>query len=266
VGVLVTRSALRCFDQDELPVGAGERKRLASKLNAELEEYITEKLLPLFVEHLDAVPGGAHVDQAADSACELVIRYPSSVDLPSGPPYIAQQVRLEFGARNLIDPRTPNRIVPYVADLVLEEQPEFPIAAAVDVLALERIFWEKVTLAHDHCNREFADTRPADRISRHWYDLSVLADAGVAERARRRRDQLESVVRIKDLFYRRSTSDYAACLANGLRLVPDPEALQHLRVDYEEMTAAGMFLNQPRDFDSIIDSLRHLEALLNEHH
>jgi len=154
--------------------------------------------------------------------------------------------------------------VPYVADIVLEEQPEFPIADAVDVLALDRIFWEKATLAHDHCNREFSATNPADRISRHWYDLSMLADAGVAKRANQRRDQLESVVRIKDLLYRRSTSDYGACLANGLRLVPDPEALQHLRGDCEEMTAAGMFLNQPRDFDSIIDSLRHLEAQLNE--
>lgn len=71
----------------------------------------------------------------------------------SEPPYIAQQVKLEFGARNLIDPRTTHRIEPYIAGIALEAPLEFAVADEVEVLALERIFWEKATLAHDHSYR-----------------------------------------------------------------------------------------------------------------
>ena len=263
IDVTVQVPSAATLDKDDLPTSSNKRKALATHLNGELREYITDQLLPLFIAQLAYIPGGGRVLQQGESMEELIIAYPTCFGALSALPYMAQQIKLEFGARNLIDPRTIHRIEPYIAGITLEAPLEFPVAHEVEVLGLERIFWEKATLAHDHCNRNVDETGSAERISRHWYDLAVLTEQGVAARAHGRRDQLSSVIRIKNVFYKRSTSDYDACLANGLKLVPDAKRLVHLRADYAAMTSANMFVEEPRSFDEIIETLRGVETLLN---
>lgn len=263
IDVTVQVPGAEILDGEELPTSANERKALATQLNSELRDHITDQLLPMFVAQLESVPGGGRIVQQVESMEELIIAYPTCFDVPSEPPYIAQQVKLEFGSRNVIDPRTTHRIEPYIAGITLAAPLEFPVGEQVEVLALERIFWEEATLAHDHCNRVLDEISPVERISRHWYDLAVLTEQGVAARAHDRRDQLHSAVKIKNLFYKRSTSDYEACLAKGLHLVPDVARLVHLRADYVAMTTANMFDEEPRSFDQIIATLREVEIRLN---
>lgn len=63
-------------------------------------------------------------------------------------------------------------IRPYASESVAELR--FPIAQ-VDVLLPSRTFWEKATLIHVECHRgEFRTT--AEWLSRHWYDLVMLAE------------------------------------------------------------------------------------------
>ena len=60
----------------------------------------------------------------------MVILYPGCLDsLAAGGTYIAQEGRLEFGARNLIDPRTIHRIEPYLATISLTSPIDFPVAS-----------------------------------------------------------------------------------------------------------------------------------------
>jgi hypothetical protein len=80
-------------------------------------------------------------------------------------------VLIELGGRNVIDPNETHTVSPYIAELT--EGLVYPNGEVV-VLSPERTFWEKATLIHVECNR--GELRAsAERLSRHWYDLVMLA-------------------------------------------------------------------------------------------
>ena len=134
--------------------------------------------------------------------------------------------------------------------------------ATACVLVPSRTFWEKTTLIHVACNR--SDPKlDADRQSRHWYDLALLANHDIGKAAIQNRGLLEDVVRHKNVFFRASYANYGACLSGGLRLIPKPSLLEALKSDYAKMIAAGMFDGEPPGFDPILNRLGKLEKEIN---
>ena len=115
------------------------------------------------------------------------------------------------------------------------------------MLVPARTFWEKAILIHVACNR--SDPKlDADRQSRHWHDLAVLADHAIGKTAISDRQLLEDVVRRKNIFFRASYTNYEACLSGGLRLLPAAPLLEALRIDYEKMIRDRMFDGVPPTF------------------
>ena len=188
----------------------------------------------------------------SDDGEKLFIPYPSRFGAD-------ESVFLEFGGRNAISPNEEHHLRPYIAAELPDLQ--FPQATAC-VLVPSRTFWEKATLIHVACNR--ADRNlDADRQSRHWHDLAVLADHDIGKVAIPNRGLLEDVVRHKNIFFRASYTNYEACLSGSLRLVPGGALLEALAADYSKMISAGMFDAEPPSFDSIIARLKHLEEEIN---
>ena len=103
----------------------------------------------------------------------------------------------------------------------------------------------------------------ASRLSRHWYDLAMMADLDHGRVALANRDLLADVVKHKKIFYNSSHANYDACLARQLRLLPDEAVLPALRADFQRMIDAGMFIGKPPAFDAIAERLRALEATIN---
>ncbi len=170
-----------------------------------------------------------------------------------------ESVFLEFGGRNVIAPGQEHTLKPFIAVEIPTLQ--FP-EATVHVLSPSRTFWEKATLIHVACNR--SDPKlDADRQSRHWHDLAVLADHEIGEAAVADRKLLEDVVKHKSVFFHASYAKYEACLSGGLRLIPSTPLLQALRTDYEKMIANGMFEGEPPNFESIVLRLQALEKQVN---
>jgi hypothetical protein len=172
---------------------------------------------------------------------------------------VGNSVLIEFGGRNITEPNEDHEVRPDIAEHVAEL--EFP-RSTVSVLSPARTFWEKATLMHVECQHDEFRTG-AERLSRHWYDLAMLADlvhgkAAVADRA-----LLANVVKHKMVFYNASYANYDACLTGQLRLIPEDAALAALRDDFLRMIAAGMFIGEPPSFDAIVDRLRALEAAIN---
>jgi hypothetical protein len=133
----------------------------------------------------------------------------------------------------------------------------------VSVLSPARTFWEKATLMHVECQRN--DFRAsAERLSRHWYDLAMLADRDHGQVAIEHRVLLADVVKHKKVFYNASYANYDACLTGQLRLIPEDAVLTALRIDFDRMIGAGMFIGEPPTFDTIVDRLRALETAINE--
>jgi hypothetical protein len=170
-----------------------------------------------------------------------------------------ESVLLEFGGRNVIVPNKDRKLRPYIAAELQNLQ--FP-EATVQVLSPCRTFWEKATLIHVACNRAHPKL-DADRQSRHWHDLAVLADHEIGKTSMADRQLLADVVKHKNVFFRTSYANYEACLSGGLCLIPGKALRDALRGDYEKMIADGMFEDEPPRFESIVMRLEALEKEIN---
>jgi hypothetical protein len=170
-----------------------------------------------------------------------------------------EMVLVEFGGRNTIEPNEEYSLRPYIAAEVKEL--EFP-SAKVRVLSPLRTFWEKATLIHVECYRP-EPRMDANRLSRHWSDLAVLADHEIGKRSVSDRAMLTDVVKHKKVFFYSAHANYDACLSDELRLVPDGALLDVLNTDFGRMIDDKMFDVAPPGSDTIVSRLKALEREIN---
>lgn len=242
------------------PLSNSQRNAINDRLKNALRDHVHGAVKPYLEERLQAVssdqPTRVEVD---DSGEKVFVRYPSALG-GDGNAYVQGAILIEFGGRNTTLPSTPWHIQPDIAS----EVPELFFQDATPlVLDAARTFWEKATLIHAECGR--GSQRPRhERWARHWYDLAMLAEQPVGDRALADRALLQSVVDHKKVFYYAASANYDECLAGNMRLVPTGELLARLERDYQSMIAAGMFYDAPPEFDVIVTRLRRLEANINK--
>lgn len=257
--------AYESLDQKINPFAVGitksERKRLASTMITSVHKYVKERVEPHFRQLLsNQLPNGGWNLEVLDDGEILNLTYPTitaAAESDSG--YIQKVVRIEFGGRNATTPSEKQAITPYLEGLV--DGVELPNANVV-VLSPQRTFWEKATLTHVECNRN-EPRKDSSRLSRHWYDLFMLANNEIGRKALADRALLEDVVRFKKVFYDSSYANYDECLSKELKIIPSEEMLTTLRLDYKNMIRESMFQVEPPAFDEIIERLRVLEADIN---
>lgn len=237
-------------------------KSAIKKLGEQLKKFVANHskmvVKPYFENILaEQFPVQGHSIDLSEDGEKLNIYYPSAFkELPGR--YLASNVLIEFGGRNIIEPNEQHVIKPYVAEVLTEL--EFP-KATVTVLAMARSFWEKATLIHVECNRsEFRAS--AERLSRHWYDMSCLHRSGRAQSAIADRALLSDVIKYKKLFYNSSYANYDDCLDSSLKLMPQGSLITALEKDFQQMREAGMFYGTP-SFEEIIKDILELEILIN---
>ena len=175
---------------------------------------------------------------------------------------VRPQVIVEFGARSTGEPRQEHPIecdaAPYLPDVT------FPSTRTFVMLA-ERTFWEKATAVHVFCRQQRSR---GERLSRHWYDLVRLDDAGFAERPLSDRILALSVARHKAMFFREKDSagswiDYEAAVSGDLQLVPHGAAYEALADDFGRMLSDGMLPDGEERFEALMERCADLEARAN---
>jgi hypothetical protein len=233
------------------------KKRLSDQLKTSLASYIREKVAPYLQHQLAAFVSGSYRLEVNEAGDQIRVFYPSSVEAQ---PYFSSSVLLEFGSRNTTEPNGSFTVSPYLSEAPQLGSLTFP-SAEITVLAPERTFWEKVTLVHVECHRDFRES--AERLSRHWYDLYRLADHDIGRSALARRDLLEAVVEHKKIFFNASYANYDACLRGGVRLVPEAAQREGLARDYAKMRGAGMLYGTVPGFETMLERLRRLETRVN---
>lgn len=253
----------RGLDDSLDPFAEGISRKRLQKFSDDLRAFVLQHaqniVLPHFQAQLNAeFAGGGQWLELSDDGEKLRLYYPTTLDTSSE--YIPESVLIEFGGRNITEPNEEHEIQPDIASHLPDL--EFPIST-VSVLLPTRTFWEKATLIHVECQRDEFRAN-ANRLSRHWYDLAMLADLPLGETALNDRHLLDDVVRHKKVFYNSSYANYDACLAGQLRLVPAETGLDQLREDFQLMTSAGMFIGEPPIFDVMIARLRALEITINQ--
>jgi hypothetical protein len=253
----------RGLNHDFDPFAPGESrsqlKGFRVALSAFVRQHVHGVAAPWFRERMTtAFRSGGHwrIEIGADGE-QLRLHYPSALDTAGN--YLGNSVLIELGGRNIAEPNEEHVIRPEIAQQLAGL--EFP-RAQVTVLSPARTFWEKATLIHVECQRD-ALRASAARLSRHWYDLAMLADLAIGQAAVADRDLLADVVKHKKVFYHTGYANYDACLNGQLRLIPEASGLSALEEDFRQMIEAGMFIGPPPAFEVVIARLRTLEATIN---
>jgi hypothetical protein len=236
-----------------------EITRLSERLKGFVLAHVRDKIKPYFEAVLSEQFGeGAGTVELNENGEKLYIYYPSAFDEGTSD-YVPSSVLVEFGGRNITEPNEAHKITPYLsADLPEYIFPE----AIVTVLALQRTYWEKATLAHVECNRP-NQRLEASRLSRHWYDLYQMSGNLADLQSPAACDLLGDVVRYKKIFFHYGYADYDSCLSGALRLVPEGKLKKALEADFMAMVAAGMFYAEPPSFEQILARLTEVQELLN---
>jgi hypothetical protein len=194
-------------------------------------------------------------------AQSLIFEYPASLAANdyAGFAYMSRRVKLEFGARGDPWPTEKRDIVPYAA----QEFPDFfeEPACTVDVPALQRTFWEKATALHAEHHRELKSATP-QYLSRHYYDLAMLASTDRGKEATKDTELLRQVADHKSIFFRSGWASYETARAGTLRLSPHPGRIADLRADYRKM-APMMFDDPAPSFDDVMKRIAELEKTIN---
>lgn len=242
------------------------RRRLAQsaeKFSEDLKSFVRDHAHGVVAPHFQRMlaaefDADAFRLEVSEDGEQLRVHYPTVLEAPGD--YVGNSVLIEFGGRNITEPNEEHVVRPDIAEHVAEL--DFP-RSTVTVLSPARTFWEKATLMHVECQRDEFRTG-AERLSRHWYDLAMLADQDYGQAAAADRALLADVVKHKKVFYNASYANYDACLSGQLRLIPKDAALAALRDDFQRMIGAGMFIGEPPAFDTIVDRLRALETTINQ--
>lgn len=252
----------RAFDDDFDPFAADVSnsavKKFSKRLKGYVLQYAGDVVAPYIEAQLQALPRPEEYGiEVSNDGEKIWVQYPSAVE--SGDDYLKSSILIELGGRNVIDPNERHTVTPDISELVTDL--DLPSGEVV-VLSPERTFWEKATLIHVECNREEFKS-DAQRLSRHWYDLRMLAEHASGKAAINNRPLFEDVVRHKQVFFNASYANYEACLANELRLIPGDDAIAELRTDYKKMLDAGMMYGRSPSFDDIIAGIREIEREAN---
>lgn len=243
---------------DALPKNRSQQQRWSKEIRTErLPTWLENDLLPVIQNGLRHLPAQATVNKTRSS---IVIEYEA---LTTGTGYVAPRVLLEFGARSTGEPCSMQHIRCDAAEHLATIA--FPTCRP-RVMRVERTFWEKATAMHVYCNK--GRWSGGERFSRHWYDLSELADREYAKLALSQRELAAEVARHKSFFFVEKDAngaliDYHAAVDGKLCLVPRDEALSNLKRDYTMMVADGLIFGEPPAFEIILARCSELQRAAN---
>lgn len=241
-----------------------ERNRRLTAMGKACRAYVQGELRGDIVAKFATVLGdpGKGWELTGDSSDpdgqSLSFRYPAGVALDSSTDYVPPAVKLEFGSRGEAWPTQLESVRPYSADAFPQafSEPSCEVVA----LAPERTFWEKATILHQEAHRPASKPMPS-RLSRHYYDLAMMAASPVKDKALGNLGLLARVVQHKMDFFRCGWAQYEEAKPGSLRLVPDDRRLKGLAGDYEAMRL--MIFGGSATLDWILDKLAELESAIN---
>ncbi|MXX97660.1 MAG: nucleotidyl transferase AbiEii/AbiGii toxin family protein [Rhodothermaceae bacterium] len=242
--------------EDVLPTTRSQVKRWSRAIRKDLEKWIKDEALPVVEAELSRAGFRARVHAESE---KLYVGYES---LFRGSGFLRPEVMVEFGARSTGEPHVIRTVecdaAAHLPGIIFPQ-------THVKVMRAERTFWEKATAIHVFCRQE---RRRGDRLSRHWYDLVRLDEAGIAERALSDYQLALSVARHKTMFFSAKDVsgkfiDYQDAVSGDLQLVPSGNAYEMLANDYAKMATDGMLLGKSEPFSVLMERCRLLEEKAN---
>lgn len=255
----INRSILNVKDPSEAGISSKELQRRIDSLILSIRAYIKDFILPVLA---NACKNSINNDEEwkldiDQDGLTILFSYPTANDINNQ--YVQKTIKLELGARGGISPKQNTRIKPYIAESVLGSNLES--STPIPTLSPTRTFWEKLTILHGLYHRRLKGKEMAARMSRHYYDVYMLAKQGIDKSAMMNLACLDDVVKNNIIFFKDNNASQNTAKLGDLCLVPSAEMLENLRQDYKNMEV--MILRETPSFDDIIKAIKDLEERLN---
>lgn len=232
--------------------GAFIREALADSIDGDFHDGLHDVREPWTLRRRDA--NDVRGDQT------LTFEYPRS--LPSKAygvgAYVRPAILLEFGVRADKWPTDRRAIRPYAAEAFPETFPD--AVTVVSALSVERTFWEKATILHAEYHRDPSKSQP-ERLSRHYYDMAMLASSEYAHAAIQNAELRVAVVEHKTLFFPARWARYDLAAPGTFRLVPSRNHARELERDFSQ--GREMLFGDVPEWASILAELDALEGRIN---
>ena len=228
-----------------------KQNKFNEQTNEEAKLYIETELLPIISDILSPL---CHCNIDENDRFSINVVYPSAFF----DNYLRPIILLEIGPLASWLP-SDNFEIESFASL------KFPhifdrTKCKVNTIVAQRTFWEKATILHHEANRPDSSPMPP-RYSRHYYDLAMMAQSVVKEKALSDLKLLENVVEFKQKFYPRTWAKYEEAKVGTLKLLPPKFRYAQLRKDYASMQ--NMIFDKRIEFDEIVLVLEELEREIN---
>jgi hypothetical protein len=242
---------------DAIPPSRSQEKKWSDEIRKELlPAWLRNQAHPIVEAALAGMSG---VRSRVTESC-IFIDYEPLLE-PSR--YAVPSVMLEFGARSTGEPSSVRPVQCDMQDFIKEVS---FLVAKPRVMQIERIFWEKATAAHVYCLQGEAGL--SQRFSRHFYDLTRLAQEGYLPGALAAREVAEAVAVHKNAFFSEKDAagnriDYIQAVRGGIILVPTESAYDALRADYQRMVEERLFVDESESFETLISKCSTIQQQLN---
>lgn len=242
---------------DVVASSRSQQKKLTDTIRKQrLPAWVQNEIQTLFSNSLSTLPGinlRTAVSEGSPGVDTLIVEYPAVTPASK---YALPRITLEFGGRSTGEPATASHVVCDMADVLSDLI--FPTAEP-RTMHVSRIFWEKATAIHVYC----LEGKIGHRFSRHCYDLMQLHVHDWIKPSITDREVARSVAEHKGMFFRHTSINYPDAINGGLRLVPEGDALEALRQDYQAMISEGLLPENPESFDFIISQCQMIQNEAN---
>ena len=201
-----------------------------------------------------------HVDDTSDPNT-LEIYYQSVVPVSNA--YIEQRVLLEMGARSLTEPAETKPIISFV-DNHYKDLPFTVEGFNVQVVVPTRTFIEKVLLLHEEFSKPLDKIR-TDRLTRHFYDLNKIMQAGYGEQAIADDELFQTIVEHRKAVNPLRGLDYSNHEKGKLSILPPKEIISKWEDDYKIMQE-NMIVSESLNWVELIEEIKRIEDSFNHSH
>lgn len=183
----------------------------------------------------------------------IFVRYQSIFDDKLD--YIAPIIKIEAGARSLLEPAENKKINSMIEDAM----PTISTTISetfIKTAVAEKTFLEKAFLLHELFS--VSNSIEARRRSRHIYDLHMMMRNGTMEKAIQDDALWETISHHRSTLTSMQGVDYTPDIRDRIQLVPPKECRENWQIDYELMTGAMIYGLHPT-FAKLMESMKELE-------
>ena len=240
-------------------------KNRVSKLRKASSTFVRDKLYQQLVEAISHTPlkdlcliepeADGEGDSTYPEPRSIFIRYQSV--FADKLDYIPTIVKVEAGARSLLEPYTETTITSIVEETLPTISTTIKDVMVKTAIA-EKTFLEKAFLLHELFS--VSNKAEARRRSRHIYDLHMMMQQGVADNAVPNGELWQTIHHHRSTLTSMQGVDYTPDIRKRIQLVPPMECRDDWKKDYEIMTGAMIYGERP-PFEVLMESMRNLEIL-----